>query len=53
MYRSKYREGNSRPASVYQISLVHNNDKAGIKSYTQDNTNTQENPSVRIGAAEE
>ena len=31
-----YMEGNNRPASVNQISLVHNHDKAGNKCYTQD-----------------
>ena len=53
--KRKYKEGNNRPSTVNQISLVHNHDKAGNKiyCYTQDNTNTQENPSVRIGAAEE
>ena len=40
-------------SSVNQISLVHNHDKTGNKYYTQDNTNTRENPSVRIGAREE
>ena len=49
----KYKEGNNRPSSINQISLVHNHDKAGNKCYTQDNTNTRENPSVIIGAAEE
>ena len=50
----EYKEGNNRPSSVYnQISLVHYNDKAGNKCYTQDNTNTWENPSVRIGDQEE
>ena len=33
------------PSSVNQISLVHNHDKTGNKYYTQDNTNTRENPS--------
>ena len=46
----KYKEGNNRPSSVNQIALVHNHDKAGNKCYTQDNTNTRETPSVRIGA---
>ena len=46
-------EGNNRPSSVNQISLVHNHDKAANKCYTQDITNTRENPSVRIGVAEE
>ena len=48
--RYKYNEGNNRPSSVNQISLVHNHDKAGNKCYTQDNTNTRANPRVRIGA---
>ena len=54
-YRSslKYKEGNNLPSSVNQISLVHNHDKGGNKYYTQDNTNTRENPNVRIGAREE
>ena len=42
-----YKEGNNRPSSVIQMSLVHNHDKAGNECYTR------ENPSVRIGAAEE
>ena len=37
----KYKEGNNRPSSVNQISLVHNHDKAGNKYYTQDNTDTR------------
>ena len=41
-YRSKYKEGNNRPSSVNQISLVHNHDKSGNKCYTQDSTNTWE-----------
>ena len=45
-----YNEGNNRPSSVNQISLVHNNDKAGKTWYTQVNKNTRENPSVRICA---
>ena len=49
----KYKEGNNRPSSVNQISLVHNHDKAGNKFCTQDNTNTRENISVRIGTREE
>ena len=32
----KYKEGNNRPPSVDQISLVHKDDKAGNKCYTQD-----------------
>ena len=40
VYKSK--EGNNRPSSVYQISLIHNHDKSGNKCYTQDNTNTLE-----------
>ena len=36
--------------TVNQLSLVHNYEKAGNKCYTQDNTNTPENPSVRQGA---
>ena len=51
-----YKEGNNRPSSVNQLSLVHNHDKAGNKCYTQDNTNTQThsgNPSVLIGDREE
>ena len=47
---SIYKKGNNRPASVNQMSLVHNHDKAEYKCYTQDNTNTRENPSVGIGA---
>ena len=46
----KYKERNNLPSSVNQISLVHNHEKAGNKCYTQDNKNTQENTSVRIGA---
>ena len=42
---TNYKEGNNRPSSVNQIPLVHNHDKAGNKCYTQDNTNTRENPS--------
>ena len=42
IYIRKYKEGNNRPSSVNQISLVHNHDKSGNKSYTQDNTNTWE-----------
>ena len=38
----KYKEGNNRPSSINQISLVHNHDKAGNKCYTQDNTDTRE-----------
>ena len=34
----KYKDGNNRPSSVNQISLIHNYDKAGNKCYTQDNT---------------
>ena len=49
----EYKEGNNRPSSVNQTPLVHNHDKAGNKYHTQDNTNTRENPSVKIGAAEE
>ena len=41
-YLSKYKEGNNRPSSVNQISLVHNHDKSGNKCYTQDSTNTWE-----------
>ena len=41
----KYKEGNNRPSSTNQISLVHNNDKAGNKRYTQDKTNTREKSS--------
>ena len=48
-----YKEGNNRPLSVNQIPLVHSNDIAGNKFYTQDNTDTRENPSVGIGAQEE
>ena len=48
-----YKEGNNRPSSVNQISLVHSHDKAGNKCYTQDNTNTRETLSVRIGTREE
>ena len=44
--RVKYKEKNNRPSSVNLISLVHNHDKAENKCYTQDNTNTQENPSA-------
>ena len=47
-----YKEGNNRPSSVNQISLVHNLDKAVNKCYTQDNMDTRENPSVWIGARE-
>ena len=50
---SKYKEGNNCPSSVNQISLVHYHDKAGNKCYTQDNTDTSENPSVWIGVREE
>ena len=39
--------------SSIQISLVHNHHKAMNKCYTQDNTNTLENPRVRIGTMEE
>ena len=49
----KYKDGNNRPSSVNQTSLVHNHDKAGNKCYTQDNTNTRENPRVTISAREE
>ena len=52
-HMSKYKEGNNHPSSVIQISLVHNHDKTGNKYYTQDNTNTRENLSVRIGARKE
>ena len=31
----KYKEGNNRPSSVNQISLVHNHDKAGNKCYSR------------------
>ena len=47
-----YKEGNNRRPPVNK-KLVHNHDKAGIECYTQDNKDTQEHPSVRIGAAEE
>ena len=40
--RYKYKEGNNRPPSVDQITLVHTHDKSGNKCYTQDNTNTRE-----------
>ena len=40
--RLKYTEGNNRPVSVNQISLVHNPYKSGIKCYTQDNANIRE-----------
>ena len=49
----KYKEGNNRPSSVNQTPLVYNHDKAENKCYTQDNTNTRENTSVRISAAKE
>ena len=39
---TKYKEGNNRPSSVNQISLVHKHDESGNKCYTQDNTNTWE-----------
>ena len=42
----KCKEGNNRPSSVNQIALVLYHDKAGNKCYTQDNTDTRENPSV-------
>ena len=42
----KYKEGNNRPPSVNQLSLVHKHDKVGNKCYTQDNMDTRENPSV-------
>ena len=37
----KYKEGNNRPKSVYQIPLVHNHDKSGNKCYTKDSGKTQ------------
>ena len=46
LYAFKYNEGNNHPSSDNQIPLVHNNDKAGNKCYTQDNTDTLENPNV-------
>ena len=30
----KYKEGNNRPSSVNQISIVHNHDKSENKCYT-------------------
>ena len=42
----KYTEGNNRPSSDNQISVVHIIDKAGNKCYSQDITDTRENPSV-------
>ena len=44
----KYKEGNNRPSSVNQISLVHNHDKAGNKCYTQDNTDTDSGKNKRV-----
>ena len=38
----KYKEGNDRPSSVIQISLVQNHDKVGKKYYTKDKTNNRE-----------
>ena len=38
LFGMNYKEGNNRPPSVNQISLVHNHGKAGNKcSYTRDN----------------
>ena len=38
----KYKEGNNRPSSVNEISLVHNLDRTANKYYTQDNTDIRE-----------
>ena len=38
----KCKEGNDRPSSVIQISLVQNHDKVGKKYYTKDKTNNWE-----------
>ena len=39
----KYKEGNNRPSSVNQISLVNNLDKVGNKYCAKDNKNSWEN----------
>ena len=43
----KYKEGNDRSSSVNPISLVHKHEISANKRYTQDNTDTRENPSDR------
>ena len=41
------------PKKTIAQLLIHNHDTAGNKCYNQDNTNTREKPSVRIGVREE